>query len=602
MGEGGVTLETAGGEVRLVTPRYRLTFAANRPFVYLDDAAGRRVAELFVLSSVHPLDGRDDTTSTGSWVAQQGGREGDETSDEVTLTLTAGSTVWERKTYRFHCFPSRFVYDMVIEGQGRLAEVNYFGGYSSAWPRWGSGFFLSGHAFQQGFNPEPNVTGRSYFDPMGGTVVDLMGAPLPGKRHWFFNPPPFFLAFQTEGGWTGWGVEVEPGENRFTEYRYQTQDGFYFSLSYEGHTEVRGVYRLPGIGVDFAESELAALERHVTALRDGRMAPVRVGQRSGWWTRPIFCGWGAQCQRAAAEHGYVATDPEHPDRAAFLATMRYAPDYARQDVYEGFLATLAGHGLHPGTVVLDDKWQLTYGENRADPDKWPDLRGFVAQRHAEGQKVLLWLKAWDREGVPEEECVRNGGGLPLTVDPTSPAYERRLRAAVRRMVAAEGYDADGFKIDFSHRIPSGPGLCTHGEVWGMELLKRYLAIIHDEAKAVKPDALIVTHTPHPYLGDVLDMIRLNDMVDLTRADDGRNLVGTMRLRASVAQAALPGVLIDTDNWPVPNKKAWREYVQLQVDMGVPALYYASCIDLTQEPLDDDDYHLIRKAWACDRSG
>jgi hypothetical protein len=214
---------------------------------------------------------------------------------------------------------------------------------------------------------------------------------------------------------------------------------------------------------------------------------------------------------------------------------------------------------------------------------------------------LLWLKAWDREGVPDVECITNGAGMPLTVDPTNPAFERRLRASVRQMLSSDGYDADGFKIDFTHRIPVGPGIRLHGDVWGLELMKLYLGIIYQEAKQSKRDALIVTHTPHPYLADVLNMIRLNDMLDLTRLDDpaaGRNIATTLASRAAVARAGCPEALIDTDNWPVRDKAAWREYVRLQPSFGVPSLYFILHIDVTQELLDDDDCQLIRRTWKC----
>jgi hypothetical protein len=115
----------------------------------------------------------------------------------------------------------------------------------------------------------------------------------------------------------------------------------------------------------------------------------------------------------------------------------------------------------------------------------------------------------------------------------------------------------------------------------------------------------MTHTPHPYLADVLDMIRLNDMLDLTRLDDptaGTDIAGTLALRARVARIACPEALIDTDNWPVRNKAVWREYVRLQPSIGVPSQYFCTHIDLTQEPLEADDYQLIREVWECSPSG
>ncbi|MEX2540981.1 MAG: hypothetical protein WD314_04205, partial [Trueperaceae bacterium] len=319
--------------------------------------------------------------------------------------------------------------------------------------------------------------------------------------------------------------------------------------------------------------EYLALERHVRSLRAQRLVAQGNGApRPAWWSAPIFCGWGAQC--------YLATQGE-----------KRAPDEARQENYRSFLEQLEARDLAPGTVVLDDKWQASYGENRVDLEKWPDLEGFIAGQHRLGRKVLLWLKAWDPEGVPLEECVTNSTGEPVSVDPTNPAFEKRFRESIRNMLSSEGYGADGFKLDFTARIPASPGLRMFDErVWGIELMRRYLEILHDEAKAVKPDALVMTHTPHPYLADVVDMIRLNDI------NVGRDVLRSMAHRGRIARIACPEAIIDTDNWPVTDKSTWRSYLGLQPRLGVSSLYYVSHIDSTGEALDDDDYRLIRESW------
>jgi hypothetical protein len=558
------------GVLKLVADSYRLTFAVDRPYVYVDDAQGARLVDLFVLSSIHPLQGRDDTCGIGSW-------EVEESPHEVVFTLHAASNIWRSKTYRFRCWSNRFVYEPEVDGIGQLSEVHYFGGYYSGHLRWGSGYFWSGGKFLRGFNPDPNMDEQNYFTPQEGSMIDLMGVPLPGKAGWFFTPAPFCFAFEYSNGWLGMGVEAQPDANRFTEYVYHGQHaGFDLSLSYEGHTAVNGRYKLPRLGFDFAKSEYQVLAAHVLTLREKKyVAGVFNKQKPAWWYEPIFCGWGEQCYLAELDKGR-------------------APDYSRQDLYEQFIATLASQNVCPGIVVLDDKWQAAYGENEADPNKWPNLPGFIRQRHVEGKKVLLWLKAWDPEGIPVEECITNAAGLPLSFDPSNPAFEARLRHSVRKMLSPDGYDADGFKIDFTARVPSGPGIHTYGDVWGLELMRLYLSIIYAEAKKTKPDALVMTHTPHPYLADVTDMIRLNDI------NKDKAVIQAMTLRAQVVKVACPEIIIDTDNWPIPNRKTWREYLKLQPDLGVPSLYYATHIDATKEPLEEEDYRLIREAWDLHR--
>lgn len=545
---------------------YHLTFPEDRPYVYLDSKNGAHLADLFVLSSVHTLHGRDDTTGIGSWEIEY--RPG------VTIfTLRAQSSCWRSKTIRLRCTSYRFTYEIEVEGHGMLSEASYLGGYYSGNLRWGSGFFRSGQNFECGFNPEPNTSELTHFHASSCSTIDLLGVPLPGRDSWFFTPPPFCFALKQGPTWLGVGIEAAPGENQFSDYTYNgTHGAFHLTLSYDGMVQVCGKYQLPSLGFDFCADEYETLAAHRKALVEARYVPVKAHpSQPSWWKRPIFCGWGSQCYAASVRKGR-------------------APDFARQDLYESFVGSLERHKIQPGTIVIDDKWQSSYGENHVNARKWPDLQGFIGCQHSKGSKVLLWLKAWDPEGLSPDMCITNSAGAPLAVDPTNPVYESRLRESVRRMISSRGYDADGFKIDFTARIPSGPSVCTFGSLWGLELMKRYLSIISTEAKAAKPDALIMTHTPNPYLGDVVDMVRLNDI------NTGKDIPSAMIHRAKVVRAALPDTLIDTDNWPMPDKESWKRYTCLQPELGIPSLYFATHIDSTGEPLEDEDYQLVRDTW------
>jgi hypothetical protein len=574
-------LTRENGVINVFADAYRLEVAKDRPFVYLYDRNGLRLAELFAPGAVHSCSGQDDVTRLDAWRVEEG-------LDGVILNLETASAAWEKKITRFTCSPRRLKVEMVVSGAGKLLDVEYFSGYCSAQPRWGSGFFLSGQHFTQVFNPEPNSAEQLTSPADCSSSINLTGVPLPGRADWFFTPPPFCFAAQTQAGeWLSLGIEARPGANRFTEYRYHGQhEAFHLSLAYEGHTQVEGSYALPALAIDFAPDPYTALAMHVQRLREGGLVPTPAGlPRPEWWSEPIFCGWGAQCYQVKAEAAAEA--------AAVPAgiTGRRAPDYATQANYVAYLETLSSNAIDPGTIVLDDKWQRSYGLNDADPDKWPDLPGFIREQHAAGRRVLLWLKAWDPEGLPAEACVTNAAGLPLAVDPSSPDGERILRESVRRMLAEDGYGADGFKIDFTARIPSGPGLHVSGDAWGLELMRLYLAVIHDEARRVKPEAFIITHTPHPYLADLVDAIRLNDI------NTEYDVVQQMTHRARIAAIACPEALIDTDNWPMPDRASWRAYLQMKPRLGIPALYYAGHFDHTGEPFTEQDYSLLRKAWA-----
>ena len=100
------------------------------------------------------------------------------------------------------------------------------------------------------------------------------------------------------------------------------------------------------------------------------------------------------------------------------------------------------------------------------------------------------------------------------------------------------------------------------------------------AKRAKPDALVITQTPHPAFVDVTDMIRLNDMLRLDDPGGFPPVVPQMQYRAEVVRAACPELLVDTDDWCVPDLATWREYLEKRLDLGVPSLYYATHLDLT----------------------
>jgi hypothetical protein len=164
------------------------------------------------------------------------------------------------------------------------------------------------------------------------------------------------------------------------------------------------------------------------------------------------------------------------------------------------------------------------------------------------------------------------------------------------LVGPGGLDADGFKVDFTARTPSGASLVAHGDLWGLALLHELLRLVYDGVKDVKRDALVITQTPHPDFADVTDMVRLNDMLRLDDPGPLRpeTVVPQMRYRAEIAHAALPGRLVDTDDWTIPDLATWREYLAAKRELGVPALYYATHLDLTGEALEEADYAALRE--------
>jgi hypothetical protein len=272
----------------------------------------------------------------------------------------------------------------------------------------------------------------------------------------------------------------------------------------------------------------------------------------------------------------------------------------------------------PGTVEIDDQWETVYGSGEPHPERWPDLRGWIADRHAAGQRVLLWWKAWDPSALSPEQCIVTPSGRPLAADPGSPAYLAHVERVVGQLLGPDALDADGFKIDFLQRAPAGRGLRRPGAPsdapWGIAALHALLAAIHRAAKAAKPDALVITHTPHPGFGDVTDMLRLNDLLVHSLAGEAVPPVQQLVFRHAVTAASMPNHLIDTDQWPIATRPEWRAYVGEQIQLGVPSLYYAEHLHFTEylhfaeridhvgDALGADELALVAEAWAKYRAG
>ena len=549
--------------LRITGPAYTLEMDDRRPALHVHTAGGEHLMDLFLVSSIHTLSGRDVTASCGAWEAEA-------SEGAVRLSAEMDSLFWDRKKVVVECREDRITYSVTVTGAGRITDAELLSGYyTGVNQRYSTGRFYSCFDVDSVFNPEPDGRERYVNPPSERLLIDMGGGPLPGRDHWFFTPPPFCYVLRKGSCCVTLGVTAEPGMHSFTEFEYTGgASGQGLLLRYEGEAAVSGEYTLPQVQMIFGADEysligtFSRLERLPDA---GRPAPA------DWWTKPIFCGWGAQSAMSGRE--------QQP-----------APALSTQRFYEEFTASLDEKQIRPGTIVIDDKWQAAYGLNTVDPVKWPDMKGFIARMHEKGRRVLLWLKAWDPEGVDPALCIRDWRDRPVAIDPTHPDYRRLFEDRCRDLLSPGGLDADGFKIDFTARIPSCAGCRRHGEVWGLELMRSYLGMVYDAAKAVKPDALVMCHCPHPYLADKLDMIRLNDI------NTGKPVNPQMIHRARVARAAMPDRLIDTDNWPMPDKQSWLEYVRIQPDLGVPSLYYLWHMDNSPEAITDADLETVRESW------
>ena len=87
--------------------------------------------------------------------------------------------------------------------------------------------------------------------------------------------------------------------------------------------------------------------------------------------------------------------------------------------------------------------------------------------------------------------------------------------------------------------------------------------------------------------------------DVTRLNDiwygSRNVADMMRLRARIAHISGWPVL-DTDNASSTNLKEWWNYMQAQPSIGIPALYFVSRTESTQEAPSDAQWTALAGLW------
>ncbi|TCC52358.1 hypothetical protein E0H75_00790 [Kribbella capetownensis] len=551
---------------------YTVDMQDAKAYAAVEGLDGRRWFRLRLFASLDTTSGYDE--SYGDLVVESAEEDGG-----LVVTATAHSSVWESRVTTTRFLPDRIETQTVVTGQGRLTEVHLLGGRRT--PR---GFLPSGSELQKAYSPNPDHPTRVIRDALEPATISVCGeGGEPGIQRWLFTPAPWCFAAAVDGQWAGFSVVAPIEEQNFTSYHYlPVTGGFSLRLDYEGQTVVDGTFRTPQLVVHLGgDGPEDVLVRHRELLDAAGVVPLRTAEKAEWWSGTIFCGWGAQCALG------VRTDqPPQP-----LAT---------EENYDLFLERLAAQGIVPETVVIDDKWQESYATCRPDPAKWTDLKAWIAARHAAGQRVLLWWKAWDHESAPVDACVTDAGGDPVALDAQAPACVELITEAVEYMLSADGLDADGFKVDFSARTPSGSSLRHSGSRWGTALLHEQLRLVHDTAKRVKPDALVITHTPNPAFLDVTDVIRLNDVLRDDTADPGY-VARHMMYRAGVVQSVVPELGVDTDGWMMPSHAEWREYLTVQDRLGVPALYYVDGTDTDRYDFGPEDYEAVRETWNRYRS-
>ena len=511
----------------------------------------------------------------------------------TTLTYTETSALWERKEYTYEFHPDRIVHYYRIFGRGAVERANFF----RSWLNDSTTVELElgvVPGFDTVFSPAVNFMGKVFHFAGDTAIITAGDDPMYWGSGLASAPFCFGLNNRSDDFWVWVGLGVRPGSYTFDTFSYNentTQRIFGaggFACNYNGKLQVDGSWESPHLVFGASRDPYEGVTQSVALLEKnyGLALSRRKKLSPTWWRSPIFCGWGEQMSLGYRDHGNL-------EGVSVLG-------YCTQDLHDRWLDILRRHHIRPGQIIIDAGWEHpgTTGDLRVHESRWPDLRGWIEARREEGIRTHLWMCAWNRDGVPADECITSADGKPVAPDPTNPKYERRLRAMVQRLLtdAPGGYNADGLKIDGQMNCPVGPGLRNQENLWGLELQRRFLTIVYEEAKACKPAAMISTFFANPYLADLSDVVRTADQFSIQSSPED-----TMRHRARLLAIAMPGCPIDTDHafW-YDVRENWIDILPAQLTCGIPCLYHAQYVWHKRpfcrtylEELTDSDYRIIR---------
>lgn len=543
----------------------------------------------------------------------------------IRVSVSYLSNLWS-KTYNIDVYDSHVEFYYELSGNHRISCLHFFEGIAAS-DYTESSFtkHFNDHkatpyreysqaspvSFKKLYNPEPNVYGKQTFEyfeysliSVNSDFVDYCGG------NFYFNPGLLCYLFSREPAkeWISLGLSVKNGEYLFSDYEYIGGTHFGLCLNYCGVYEVSHRFVTPKMLIFAGPTEQDVIQAYVEHVRINDLLPVTQLKKYDWWYGPIICPVGHQYYQTDLFR--VRSPKERPrDAAGYFA--------CTQLNCENFISLIDKWDIDWGTFIIDVKWFINAGMKIIDVGRWPDMRGFVDMIHRRNKKVIIWWSPWDTEGWANEECIlysdeacgknRNRPGRFSKLDTTSqsvtrlgpditlPAVQEKVADQLRHLLGTEGIDLDGVKMDHTAATPGVYGMIFpigSQRLYGIELMKFYQEFLYRTAKIIKPDALVVGQSPNPYFSDCIDMIRLGDTYGGTR----QTVNSLMEFRWRMAKLANQDWLIDMDGWPLPGMEALENYVEFQVAMGVPSLYYATHLDTTGEEIPPRVFNKIREQW------
>ena len=378
--------------------------------------------------------------------------------------------------------------------------------------------------------------------------------------------PPYLTALRSGGQWLGLGTMEIPAST-FGLHAVVSRQDYYLGYRYPSglRADRNGGISLPRLGFFPAAGRDSTLERYLGALSaEGRT--IKPNTWTSWWGNPIYCSYADQVYHHTLASGIMKDEPG-------------ATVYCNKGFLEDRLAIMERAGIPYGTVILDYGWLDLLGDYHPHPERFADLKSYIADLHRRGKHVLLWFAPFFCEAGsmltrehPDWLLKNRDGSLHAhtwmkkqihTPDFSHPEVRCYFRTMVERLLSPGGLDADGFKIDGYSFLPAIE-LGLFDPAWGTGEVFQHLAskIVYEAAKAAKPEALIENSFANPLFNDVQDLCRLNDA-----SNYDRDLYDDRAWVAWTAGAAIP----DTDDWSAFDKFFVQSTLRKAI-YGIPALY------------------------------
>ena len=591
-----------------------LSYRVDDDFFTLD--SGSTSQRFYIYSGCDTLDEYDTETSSRFFSSY----EEDIASGECLLKWRMTSNLWE-KEYRLLIQNDRIEYQIVLYGNGKLDAIHYFSSakdtseiekllssrrnFNDKKP---IQYFDVSHGYQCNYpyiwGTDPNNYGKWRFNNFEKVQISCHADLDFCGGNFIFSPAPFAYTLDDGKSFLLLGVLVESNKASYSEFHFDGGDHLSLSLNFWGATTVKGTFESPKMLLLLGDNREKLLSRYASSMEKSEKKESIVFK---WWNGPLICGWGEQCYMGDLFR--VRSPVERKEDTAVY-------DMCTQGNYQWMVSLLEKQKIPWEIICIDARWTIASGRKELDVGRWPDLRAFVDNVHAKGKKVLLWWGLWEHEGLPQEWCItyqsntkgkRNnrlgrvgkfGGiseGTAISPDPTVPAFQSFISQRIEALLGnGEGcMDVDGLKID---HVAAAPGLYgmrfpKHSQrLIGIDLIYFYQKNIYDTCKRVKKDALIIGQSVLPLFHDCQDMVRLGDMYCVGNT----SIIDEMHQRERITRSIFPGIPIDPDNWPIPDKESLFTYLAFQKEIGIQSLYYISGLDTTGEPFTSSDYDKIRE--------